>query len=278
MAHEKSKMEKFTWWMVDHSKWWPIQALAPFAVWGIYIIINHLAMTPLTALIFGYAFLMNIFLHEMGHAFLYRKNGLKTKIWWLFPFGAAAGGETVEEDDRSYTFPMWNLGWIALAGVIVNTILIAIGIFLMSVTNIFIYATGFALILNGAIAILFNLFPIAQIDGGLLFKCIVSSLDEQGSWVIAAIVTIVAIAILVVAFTSPAALPVWAIFHGAAVTVYIIGWTALSATMAIALLVGRKRLNGNPVNEKKMTFLQALALTLVAVFIFYFSLIVTFGI
>ena len=277
MAREKSNMERFTWWMIDHSKWWPIQVLAPFAMWSIYIIINHAGMAPLTALIFGYAFVMNIFLHEMGHAFLYHKNGIKTAIWWLFPLGAVAGGKTVAEDDKSYDLPLWNIGWIALAGVIANTMLIGIGIFLMSVSNIFIFATGFALIMNGAISILFNLLPVSQIDGGLLFKCIVSSLDERGSLVVAGIVT-VTIAILTIAFAYPAVFPVWAIFQGAAIPVYIVGWTLLPAMMAIALLVGRKRLNENPVNEKRMTFPQALVLTIVALFIFYLSLVVTFGI
>src|SRR5271163_2140731 len=114
-------------------------------------------------------FMGGIAFHECGHLYAAKSLGMKTKGFYLIPF--MGGAALIADRYKKYS----DMVIVLLAGPIAGGVLTAVcyGIYL---------ATGSALI--GAAACwmawvnLFNLLPLAMLDGGQLMEAVVYSINE----------------------------------------------------------------------------------------------------
>lgn len=147
------------------------------------------------------ALLSGMWLHELGHLYVFLANGIKAFVRFLFPLGAVAVPINEEENKRSDLLPWWNIATLLQAGPTVNVLLMIFG-------AIMVYfglwpTLGKQLIsMNGVLAI-FNLLPIWNMDGGQLFHVIFSSLKEKYDVFLAIFGVVVCVAMLGLLLTSP---------------------------------------------------------------------------
>lgn len=107
----------------------------------------------LSAVIFGVALFGSVALHELGHALMAARFGIRTRSITLYPFGGIAA---LEREPRGKAEL-----WIALAGPLVNVALAVGGLALMP----WIPGAGVFAALNVGMAV-FNLLPAFPMDGG----------------------------------------------------------------------------------------------------------------
>lgn len=179
----------------------------------------------LFSLVFGsridaFAFIVSMYLHEAGHAMVFKWTKIDHRVLLLFPLGAVAAPINKEEDAKSDLLH-WNaISWLLHMGPMVNVILmvaspfIAAGLQNMHVdwtlhgynhwNDLVIFFQKMGPI-NALLAV-FNLIPFWNMDAGQLFKVIFSSLDEKEDqillWSIFAIVGAGFTMILVPAFVN----------------------------------------------------------------------------
>ena len=128
------------------------------------------------------AIMMGMIGHEWGHKLVYWVKDVKTKILFLFPLGMVTMPRNEEEDEKSNKLSRWSLAWLMQAGVMVNVSLVLLGQCLFMFSKGWWSEFGVDLIaINGFLG-LFNLLPVGQLDGGLLFLMMGSSLkvEERG--------------------------------------------------------------------------------------------------
>lgn len=136
-----------------------ISYIVSFVVYG--LLINW----KVSAILLG-----GIAFHECGHLYAAKYLGMKTKGFYLIPF--MGGAALIAGRYQKYR----HLAFVAMAGPIAGTVLtVAIyGVFL---------ATGSAFIGSAAYWMawlnLFNLIPLAMLDGGQLMESIVYSFSEK---------------------------------------------------------------------------------------------------
>jgi Zn-dependent protease/CBS domain-containing protein len=110
-------------------------------------------------------FFVSIVLHELGHAVVARRHGLRTRSITLFVFGGVAQLEKDPRDGRAEF-------WMAAAGPVVSLVLA--GVFYTCATLPFLGPSAAAvaryLALINLILALFNLVPAFPMDGGRLLR------------------------------------------------------------------------------------------------------------
>lgn len=119
-----------------------------------------------------------VVLHEFGHALTARRFGIKTKDITLFPMGGMARMEKMPESPKEEFL-------VAIAGPLVNVV-IAGGLFLYMYLSPTVYTMGLptgamtadkfipALFAVNVIMAIFNLIPAFPMDGGRIFRALLS--------------------------------------------------------------------------------------------------------
>jgi len=121
--------------------------------------------------------------HECGHLWAAKRMGLSTGGFFLYPF--LGGVSLITDRYRKFS----QQAFVALMGPVAGAILTGIFfmLFLLTGLPVFKLAAEWNALLN-----MFNLFPLAQMDGGQVLETITFSLNETVGLVIMAISTVVA--------------------------------------------------------------------------------------
>ncbi len=136
-----------------------------FRIHPLFLIFGVLAFCVNLGLVFV-SYLISALLHELGYAFVAHKLGYRLQQISLLPFGA----ELSLTDDK---FVKNDEIKVAIAGPLVNLILIVIFVALWWMFPITYYYTDIFVFAN-AVTFVFNLLPIFPLDGGRVFRALVS--------------------------------------------------------------------------------------------------------
>jgi Zn-dependent protease len=134
-----------------------------------------------------------VILHELGHALMARRFGIRTRDITLYPIGGIARLERMSERP-------WEEFWIALAGPAVNVVIVAVLLTLLALGNVAVslsrpgellglsadplqqpVGVQFLLLLavaNGLLVV-FNLIPAFPMDGGRVLRALLSAVMGQ---------------------------------------------------------------------------------------------------
>jgi putative peptide zinc metalloprotease protein len=130
---------------------------------------------------------IGISFHECGHLLAAHHCKMKTKGWFLIPF--FGGISLIQGSYRKYS----DQAFIALAGP-------GAGLLLTAICYLFFWITGFPMLGNAALWLgimnVFNLIPLAMIDGGQLLESITYSINETVGCCFVVATTLIAIPIL----------------------------------------------------------------------------------
>jgi len=135
-----------------------------FRIHPLFLIFGAIAFCVNLGLVFV-SYLISALLHELGHAFVAHKLGYRLQQISLLPFGA----ELSLTDDK---FVKNDEIKVAIAGPLVNLILIVIFVALWWMFPITYYYTDIFVFAN-AVTLIFNLLPIFPLDGGRVFRAVV---------------------------------------------------------------------------------------------------------
>jgi len=119
---------------------------------------------------FALLFMFGIGVHESGHVWAMRREGLKTKGFYFIPFfGGVALSKEAFKTSRQETY-------IALMGPAFGIVTVAVPLILSLCfrSHFWTAAASWLAFVN-----LFNLFPINPLDGGRIIKCIALSLHRK---------------------------------------------------------------------------------------------------
>ena len=110
--------------------------------------------------------LIAVILHEMGHSVIGRRLGYKLNIITLMPYGASLSGSHSPFSDNDEIK-------IAIAGPLVNTFLILLFVSIWWIfPNVYNFTNDF--VLANIYTLCFNLLPVYPLDGGRIFKALLS--------------------------------------------------------------------------------------------------------
>lgn len=131
--------------------------------WSFVILALGLCMCGKALVFFCYTLV--VILHEFGHFFVAKKLGYKLNLITLMPYGASLSGN---ENNLKNTHEIL----IALAGPLVNVLLLLLGLFVRN----FIFNNGIInlFICANLSTIFFNILPIFPLDGGRILLAILS--------------------------------------------------------------------------------------------------------
>lgn len=159
-------------WMVDHQRGWRRQTFAYAAMLLMMFILMPDRLAVVTAI--------SIFLHEVGHAMVFKYSGITPSILALFPLGMVALPRTKAGDQKAEMLPYWQFAVMILAGPLANLILLLYGALLSGASvNREFALWGEDLFIINFILLLTNFMPIWKTDGGMLFRLVVHSLHNQ---------------------------------------------------------------------------------------------------
>ncbi|MGB7537876.1 MAG: site-2 protease family protein [Anaerolineales bacterium] len=203
-AGEEPRGKDTVWRLIEKEGAWWLQALSPVLFLLFFSACCWLALRDAgRALSLGLALVLQMFFHELGHLFVFRQNGIRSRIWWLFPLGAVATPVDREEKRKSDSLP-WNaVAWLLQAGILANVAVMVIGSLLRSASGGWPAVFGADLLTAGGVLAISNLIPIGKLDGAMLYTVIFSSLKEKDDLRVArglAAVLIVAVLAAVVSF------------------------------------------------------------------------------
>jgi Zn-dependent protease len=168
------------WWLIGKEGAGWVQALSPFLF---LLLFSACCWIPLRdagrALSLALALTVQMFLHELGHLFVFRECRIRSRIWWLFPLGAVAAPIDKEEKAKTDLLPWDSVAWLLQAGVTMNVAAMGVGFLMQGAPVAWLSGFGANLLLAGGILAVSNLIPLWKLDGSLLFLVIFSSLKEK---------------------------------------------------------------------------------------------------
>ncbi len=136
-----------------------------FRIHPLFLVFGLIAFCVNLGVVFV-CYLVSALLHEFGHAYVAHKLGYQLQHISLLPFGA----ELSLTDDK---FVHNDEIKIAIAGPLINLILVFIFIALWWIFPITYYYTDIFVFAN-AVTFVFNLLPIFPLDGGRIFRALIS--------------------------------------------------------------------------------------------------------
>jgi Zn-dependent protease len=139
---------------------------------------------------------VSVGLHEVGHALMFARYGMRTKMFFIPLLGAAVSPDDVAAFDN---MDWRKMAYVALSGPLVNVALLIASLLLAISAENRSWAIQFAS-LNAALAA-FNLIPFSILDGGRFAKALFSSLhdskDRMVAYGVSGIAIMIAMAMLV---------------------------------------------------------------------------------
>lgn len=242
-----SKIRRFAIWQSDWYK--QIIALVLFIL---------LFQWSFQSMSMALALIVSMYLHELAHAQVFERNGIKAFIGLVFPLGAIAMPTTEEEDRRSDQLPWYTIGWLTLVGPMANVGLMLIGAAIEQFESPFTQFGHDMVYINGILAIS-NLLPVWKLDAGQLFHVIFSSLSEKYdkmlSWILSLLVILGTAMVMFnnVTFTQVELL-VRALLH--------VHWLVIFVVIVCGIWYAQGHDNHEHANSpQRMTWKQALVLT-----------------
>ena len=145
-------------------------------------LVHFFAHKDLAEALYGLGFVLALFgivvLHELGHALMARRYGVRTRDITLLPIGGVARLERIPEDP-------WQELAIAVAGPAVNVVMaaalylglvLARGLFLSPVETVLRVGGGFLeqLFAVNVMLVVFNLVPAFPMDGGRMLRAVLA--------------------------------------------------------------------------------------------------------
>ena len=174
-------------------------------------------------------YLVTVLLHEIGHAIVARHLGYQLEQISLLPFGA----ELSLQDDN---FTSSDEIKIAVAGPLVNLILIIICVSLWWIFPITYYYTDL-FVFSNFITFVFNLLPVFPLDGGRVFRAIISKYKDTKTTEKIVSVTAITLSLL---------------FFGVFIVSIFIEPLYYMALVSIFLLTGAFNFNKNAVYKRRI--------------------------
>jgi len=197
------KGQGFIWWLIEKEKGRWMQLSSPLLFLVLFAACFWLSFRDAgQSLTMSLALVVQMYLHEQGHAFIFRRAGVRSQVWWLFPLGAVAAPINKEENAKSDLLPWWTIAWLLQAGVTVNVVLMGVGLWLQAVPIHWLAGFGEGLLYTGGMLAISNLLPVWQLDAGLLYHVIFSSLKEEDDGKVAWVTTGLMAAAVLAAFWS----------------------------------------------------------------------------
>jgi Zn-dependent protease len=270
------KGQDFIWWLIEKERRSMLQAAAPLIFLALFTLVFWLTFKEVgRSVSLAFALTMQMYLHEQGHAFVFRKTGIQCKVWWLIPLGAVAAPIDREEDARSDRLPWYSIAWITQAGVTVNVILMIVGLVIKSSRIVLLSRFGSDLVYAGGMLAISNLLPFWQLDARLLFKVLFASLKENDDIRYAGGILLLAFLGAVGIFFSAGELSFWPIL--AAILLHF-GWLLILAVIAAGIWhqqgIDDPTLSASP---QAMTRSQALMHVLWYAMLFYVAMRLVVG-
>jgi Zn-dependent protease len=264
------------WRLIEKERAGWIQALSPALF---LLLFSACCWIPLRdagrAFSLGLALTLQMFVHELGHLFVFRQNGIRSRIWWLFPLGAAAAPVDPVESRKSDLLPWNTVAWLLQAGIMANVVFMLIGSLLHGAFRGWAAGFGADLLMAGGVLAIFNLIPLGKLDGGSLFHVIFSSLQEKDDLRVALGLA----AVLILAVLAAVGSIAWLGFGDLIVAFFLrAGWFAAFALIAAG--IWHRQGMDNPAyaeSAQAMTRRQALVHILYYIALLYISLRLVLG-
>jgi hypothetical protein len=157
----KPRRKDPVWRLIERERAWPIQVLSPIFLLVLFSIGCWFALWDAErALSLGGALILQMFFHEFGHLFVFRRNGVRSRIWWLFPLGAVAAPVDDAAKAGSDLLPWNSTARLLQAGETANVGWRCIGSLMQDVAIGWLTAFGGNLLLAGGILAVSNLVPL----------------------------------------------------------------------------------------------------------------------
>jgi Zn-dependent protease len=264
------------WRLIEKEGGGWIQALSPVLFLALVTVCCWFPMRDFgRAFSLALALVLQVFIHELGHLFVFRQNGIRSRIWWLFPMGAAAVPVSREENRKSDSLPWNTVAWMLQAGIMANVALMVAGSLLRGVSVEWLAEFGGNLLTAGGVLAISNLIPVGKLDGSMLYLVIFSSLKERDDARVAWGLGVILILAVLAAVVSIAGLGV-----ADRIVAFILrmGWFAVFAFIAAG--VWHRQGMDNPAHSasaQAMTRRQALVHILYYIALLYIALRLVLG-
>jgi len=232
--------QSLVWWLIDLQRTRPMQVLAVV----LFVVLFHFLFSWSWSLTI--AMLLSMFLHECGHALVFKLTNIRFHLLFLFPLGAVAAPINKEENARSDQLHWYTIGWLLQAGPAVNVLLMLFGVAaqaLPAAPEVKIFARDLVYV-NGLLASM-NLIPLWTLDAGQLFNVIYNSLEEHEDKFVTGSLLLGVLLVLLFVLRLPGMLS-WAMVLSN--TIIHFGWVAFLLVFAVGIL--NKQAHDKPENAQ----------------------------